>query len=139
VRLIVERETERLKFKKSGYWGVTANLKKDGVGFESRLLSLKDKRIATGKDFDGLTGKLVAGKDVVILDEKTANDLAGKLKSTPWSVTEVEEKPLNRRPAPPFITSTLQQESNRKLGLSSRETMQVAQKLYELGFITYMR
>lgn len=139
VRLIVERELERLRFKKSSYWGVTANLAKDGVDFESRLLSLKDKRIATGKDFDGTTGRLEAGKDLLVLDEKTARELSDRLKSQPWTVMEVEEKPMNRRPSPPFITSTLQQEANRKLGLSSRETMQVAQKLYEQGFITYMR
>ncbi|MBX2988902.1 MAG: type I DNA topoisomerase [Bdellovibrionaceae bacterium] len=139
VRLIVERELERLKFKKSSYWGVLAQLKKDNVEFESRLLSVQDKRIATGKDFDGTTGKLEAGKDVRILDEKAAKELVARVKGGPWTVTEVEEKPMSRRPSPPFITSTLQQESNRKLGLSSRETMQVAQKLYEQGFITYMR
>ncbi|HRO66668.1 MAG TPA: type I DNA topoisomerase, partial [Pseudobdellovibrionaceae bacterium] len=139
VRLIVEREQERVRFKKSQYWGALAWLKKDGVEFESRLLSLKDKRVATGKDFDGLTGKLEAGKDVMILDEKSAKELVARVKSGPWTVTDVEEKPTTRRPSPPFITSTLQQESNRKLGLSSRETMQVAQKLYEQGFITYMR
>lgn len=139
VRLIVEREMERLRFKKSQYWGVLAHLKKDNVEFESRLLSLKEKRVATGKDFDGLTGKLVAGKDVTVLDEQTAKELTQRLKAGPWTVAEVEEKPLNRRPSPPFITSTLQQEANRKMGLSSRETMQVAQKLYEQGFITYMR
>lgn len=139
VRLIFERELERLKFKKSQYWGLTAYLQKQGTQFESRLLSLKDKRIATGKDFDGTTGKLEAGKDVTILDEKTAQELSQKLKTSSWTVTEVEEKPITRKPSPPFITSTLQQESNRKLGLSSRETMQIAQKLYEQGFITYMR
>lgn len=139
VRLIVEREVERLRFKKSQYWGLTANLQKDGVAFESRLLSLQQQRIATGKDFDGTTGKLSAGKDLIILDETRATSLASKLKSEKWNVTEVEEKPVARRPSPPFITSTLQQEANRKMGLSSRETMQIAQKLYEQGFITYMR
>lgn len=139
VRLIVEREMERLRFKKSQYWGLTALLNKDKIDFESRLLSVKDRRVATGKDFDGTTGKLVAGKDVIVLDEKTTNDLVAQLKGSPFTVTEVEEKPLNRRPSPPFITSTLQQEANRKLGISSRETMQIAQKLYEQGFITYMR
>lgn len=139
VRLIVERETERLRFKKSQYWGLTAHLKKDAVSFESRLLSLKDKRVATGKDFDGLTGKLESGKDVVVLDEKMTNELVARLKGAAFAVTDVEEKPLNRRPSPPFITSSLQQEANRKLGISARETMQVAQKLYEQGFITYMR
>ena len=139
VRLIVEREHERIRFRKASYWGVLAELNKDGVDFESRLQTYKNQRVATGKDFDGLTGLLTAGKEVLILDEKKANELSQKLKSSSWTVSEIEEKPTFRKPAAPFITSTLQQESNRKLGLSSRETMQVAQKLYEQGFITYMR
>ncbi|MGZ3774725.1 MAG: type I DNA topoisomerase [Pseudobdellovibrionaceae bacterium] len=139
VRLIVERELERIRFKKSSYWGVLAELSKDGVNFESRLQQYQNQRIATGKDFDGTTGQLTAGKDVLVLNEKVAAKLASELKAGAWSVTNVEEKPTFRKPAPPFITSTLQQEANRKLGLSSRETMQVAQKLYEQGFITYMR
>lgn len=139
VRLIVEREQDRIKFKKAHYWGLFAELEKNGSGFESRIQSLKGQRVATGKDFDGTTGKLLGGKDVLILDEKKARELAASLKTQKWTVLEVEEKPTTRRPAAPFITSTLQQESNRKLGLSSRETMQVAQKLYEQGFITYMR
>lgn len=139
VRLIVERELERLRFKKSAYWGVLAELSKDGVNFESRLQQFKNQRVATGKDFDGLTGQLTAGKDVLVLGEKDAAKLSQDLKSGNWIVSDVEEKPTFRKPAAPFITSTLQQEANRKLGLSSRETMQVAQKLYEQGFITYMR
>ncbi|WP_413288630.1 type I DNA topoisomerase [Bdellovibrio sp. HCB337] len=139
VRLIVEREHERIRFKTSSYWGVFAQLQKDGVDFEARLQNVKSQRVATGKDFDGTTGKLIAGKDVLVLDEKKAKDLVGTIKSGAWAVTDVEEKPTTRRPAAPFITSTLQQEANRKMGLSSRETMQVAQKLYEQGFITYMR
>lgn len=139
VRLIAEREHERIRFKTSSYWGVLASLFKDGVGFEARLQNLKNQRIATGKDFDGTTGKLTEGKDVLVLDEKKARELVGAIKEGAWTVTDVEEKPTTRRPAAPFITSTLQQEANRKLGLSSRETMQVAQKLYEQGFITYMR
>ncbi len=139
VKLITERELERIKFKRAQYWGVLAQLEQSGVSFESRLQTLKGQRVATGKDFDGTTGKLLGGKDVQILDQAQAEQLAQSLRTQAWSVSEVEEKPTNRRPAPPFITSTLQQESNRKLGLSSRETMQVAQKLYEQGFITYMR
>ncbi|QDK46471.1 type I DNA topoisomerase [Bdellovibrio sp. ZAP7] len=139
VRLIVEREQERIRFKKSAYWGVLAELSKDGVNFESRLQQFKQQRVATGKDFDGLTGQLTAGKDVLVLGEKDAAKLSADLKSGPWTVSDVEEKPTFRKPAAPFITSSLQQESNRKLGLSARETMQVAQKLYEQGFITYMR
>ena len=139
VRLIVEREHERIRFKKSSYWGLLAFLNKDGVEFESRLQAYKNTRIATGKDFDPLTGKLNEGKDFLVLDKKKSNDVLKEVEKGSFVVSEVEERPTTRKPAPPFITSTLQQESNRKLGLSSRETMQVAQKLYEQGFITYMR
>lgn len=148
VRLVVEREKERIRFKKSAYFGIAAELEKNVGGktpentksaFDSKIQSYKDKRIATGKDFDGLTGQLLAGKDLIVLDQKAADAILLDLKNQVWKVSEVEEKPVARKPYAPFITSTLQQESNRKLGLSSRETMQVAQKLYEQGFITYMR
>ncbi len=139
VRLIAEREHERIRFKRAKYWGILANLEKDGIEFDGRLQVLKNQKIATGKDFDGQTGELSGGKDILILDEKKAKELAANLSSQKWTVREVEERPVNRKPATPFITSSLQQESNRKLGLSARETMQVAQKLYEQGFITYMR
>lgn len=139
VRLIVEREHERIRFKKSSYWGLLAFLLKDQVEFESRLHLYNDRRVATGKDFDPHTGKMNEGKDLVLMDEVKAQQILKEVEKIPFSVTEVEERPTSRKPAAPFITSTLQQESNRKLGLSSRETMQVAQKLYEQGFITYMR
>jgi DNA topoisomerase-1 len=139
VRLVVEREKERIRFKKSAYFGLSAELEKSGQLFESKIHSYQGKRVASGKDFDGLTGQLLSGKDVVVLDEKSAQRISSEVQKHSWSVSDVEEKPVTRRPYAPFITSTLQQESNRKLGLSSRETMQVAQKLYEQGFITYMR
>jgi DNA topoisomerase-1 len=139
VRLIAEKEMERLRFKKASYKGVSALLEKAKIGFEARLLQWKNARIATGKDFDDLTGELKGWKDLLLLDENTAADVLKEGKRNSFLVSEVEEKPVSRRPAPPFITSTLQQEANRKLGWSSRETMQVAQKLYEQGFITYMR
>lgn len=139
VKLVVDREKERLRFKKSSYYGLQAELEKSGTAFESKIVSYKNKKIATGKDFDGLTGQLAAGKDLTVLDQNSALNILSEIKGKNWSVTEVEEKPVTRKPYAPFITSTLQQESNRKLGLSSRETMQVAQKLYEQGFITYMR
>jgi DNA topoisomerase-1 len=116
-----------------------AEVEKSGQPFESKIMSYKGKRIATGKDFDGLTGQLLAGKDLTVLNDSAAQQILKDVQGKNWSVSEVEEKPVTRRPYAPFITSTLQQESNRKLGLSSRETMQVAQKLYEQGFITYMR
>ncbi len=139
VRLIVEREHERLKFRKSVYWDLEAENDKDDVRFNSRLISSGGQRIASGKDFDSNTGELIAGRDVVQLGDKAATDLQTELTGKPWKVTEAEEKPVSRKPPAPFITSTLQQEANRKLGLSAREAMQVAQSLYEQGHITYMR
>ncbi|CAN5406038.1 type I DNA topoisomerase [soil metagenome] len=141
VRLIVEREHERIRFKKSSYWDLEAENEKDSIKFKSRLISFDGKRVATGKDFDSLTGQLSPerAKDSVALDEKRATAILAELKTASWKVTEAEEKPISRKPAAPFITSTLQQDANRKLGLSAREAMQVAQSLYEQGFITYMR
>lgn len=141
VRLIVEREHERLRFKKSSYWDLEAENEKDSIRFKSRLISYDGKRVATGKDFDSLTGALSVdrAKDTIALDEKRAAAILAELKTAVWKVVEAEEKPISRKPAAPFITSTLQQEANRKLGLSAREAMQVAQSLYEQGFITYMR
>jgi DNA topoisomerase-1 len=141
VRLIVEREHERLRFRKSIYWGLDADNEKDSIPFSSRLLSYQKKRIATGKDFDAETGALLSDrtKEVLQLDGAAAEKIRTSIKSAAWKVTEAEEKPISRKPPSPFITSTLQQEANRKLGLSAREAMQVAQNLYEQGFITYMR
>ncbi|MBY0555501.1 type I DNA topoisomerase [bacterium] len=139
VRLVVDREKERIRFKKSAYFGLLAELDKGGHSFEAKISSYQNKKKATGKDFDGLTGQLIAGKDLTVLNEDAAKKVLADIKNKNWVVNEVEEKPVSRKPYAPFITSTLQQESNRKLGLSSRETMQVAQKLYEQGFITYMR
>lgn len=141
VRLIAEREHERIRFKKSNYWSLLAELSKDKVTFEARSLEINGKRVATSKDFDSETGKLLEDKknSVLHLNEADANKWADKLETEKFKVVEVDEKPVSRKPPAPFITSTLQQESNRKLGLSARETMQVAQKLYENGLITYMR
>ncbi len=139
LRVIVDRERQRIQFKKSQYWDLKADLHKGGESFEAKISSIKGKKVAQGKDFDELTGKLLSNKDVVLLGEAEAKELSQALKSTSWSVTSVEEKPNTARPSPPFITSTLQQEANRKLGLSSRDAMRVAQKLYEEGYITYMR
>lgn len=141
VRLIVEREHERLRFRKAAYWGLEADNEKEATRFTSRILSYQGKRVATGKDFDELTGQLVKERaaELVHLDGAKAEDVRKSVADKPWKVIEAEEKPVSRKPPAPFITSTLQQESNRKLGLSARETMQVAQSLYEQGYITYMR
>lgn len=140
VRLIVEREEARMRFTAAEYWDVLARLAKDGQSFEARLVAIDGKRVATGKDFDELTGALKKNnEDLTVLGKAEVESLVQKLQNATWTVEKVEEKPVTGRPAPPFITSTLQQEANRKLRLSSRDAMRVAQRLYEEGFITYMR
>jgi len=139
MRIIIDRERERKVFVKAEYWDLRAKLEKDGKEFEGRLTSLAGKRIATGKDFDEKTGKPKNPADIVVLKEKEADDLVKKVKNGDWIVTSIDEKTSTSRPSPPFITSTLQQESNRKIGMSARETMRAAQRLYEEGLITYMR
>ena len=140
LRFIVERERERMRFKKSEYWDIKSTLytkNADKHAFEAKLLKVAGKRIASGKDFDQTTGKLV--KDVELLNEKKAKELAKKLENSQWKVTSMEEKESIVRPTKPFITSSLQMEGIRKLGLSAKNTMRMAQKLYENGLITYMR
>ena len=139
VRLLVERERERRAFQSGGYWDLKADLEQDKNPFEAKLITLDGKKLATGSDFDPDTGKIAEGRDVVLLDEAEANKLKERLIDKTWTVSNREERASKRRPSPPFTTSTLQQESNRKLGISAKETMTIAQKLYEKGFITYMR
>jgi DNA topoisomerase-1 len=138
-RLIVEREEHRIRFKRGVYCGLLAELVSPKGDVEAKLLELQNKRVATGKDFDEQTGKITEGKDVRLLLKNEADALVEKLKSADWTVADITEKPFSRKPSAPFITSTLQQEANRKLGLSARDCMRTAQGLYEKGFITYMR
>ena len=139
VRLLVQRERERLAFKSGSYWDLKAILEQEKTPFEARLMALGGKKLATGSDFDPTTGKIAQGRNVVLLDEEEATALKERLEDKVWKVTNTEEKPTTRKPAPPFTTSTLQQEANRKLGISARDTMRIAQSLYEQGYITYMR
>jgi DNA topoisomerase I len=139
VRLLVQRERDRLAFKQGAYWDLKAELEKDKNPFISLLATLGGKRIANGSDFDPKTGQVAAGRNVVLLNEQDAAALKERLADKTWKVTNLEERPVTRKPAPPFTTSTLQQESNRKLRLSARDTMRIAQNLYENGYITYMR
>ena len=134
-RLVVERERERIAFVAAGYWDIVGTF--DPGAFTARLASVDGRRVAQGRDF-GPDGALKAD-DAVQLGEDEARRLAGALEGAAFAVTSVEEKPYRRRPAAPFMTSTLQQEASRKLRLSSQQTMRVAQRLYENGFITYMR
>jgi len=140
VRVLVQRELERLAFVKGSYWDVKASLQTPKPeGFSAQLVSVGGKKIAQGKDFDESTGRITDGLDVLLLAEEPAKALQARLKTATWTVTDLESRPQTRRPAPPFTTSTLQQDANRKLGMSARETMQTAQRLYENGHITYMR
>ena len=139
-RLVVDRERERLAFRSASYWDLLASLTPtdERDRFEAKLNRLDGRRVASGRDFDdrgNLTG------DAVQLDERGADELVDELRApgTPIRVTSIESKPYTRRPAAPFTTSTLQQEAGRKLKFSARQTMSVAQSLYENGHITYMR
>ncbi len=141
VAFLVQRERERMRFRSGTYYDLKASLSKMGEKalFPAVLTHLDGRRIATGKDFDENTGRLKKPESVVLLDQKAADELREKLEKASWEVTAREVNRQKRSPAPPFITSTLQQEANRKLGLSARDTMSIAQKLYENGLITYMR
>ncbi|MFN9933992.1 MAG: type I DNA topoisomerase, partial [Cyanobacteriota bacterium] len=139
VRLLVQRERARRAFRSGTYWDLKARLEQEQTLFDAKLTHVKGERIAGGSDFDENTGGLKAGSKVRLLEESEARALQQAVEVAPWRVAAVEEKPTVRRPVPPFTTSTLQQEANRKLRLSARETMRAAQSLYERGFITYMR
>lgn len=139
VRLLVQRERERRAFVQAKYWDLKALLNFDKTDFEAKLITLEGKKLAIGSDFDSTTGKLIKGKKVVVLDEEGAIALKQQLTGKPWQVTDIDPKPTTRKPYPPFTTSTLQQEANRKLGLGAKDTMGIAQNLYENGYITYMR
>ena len=147
-RLIVERERERMAFVKASYWDLLARLVQEDAGqsasssgFQARMISLGEQRLAVSKDFTskGQLTEAVAKEQVLQLDEQHARNLAETLKDQDFTVTGMETKPYRRRPQPPFTTSTLQQTAGNRLGMSSRATMRAAQGLYENGFITYMR
>jgi DNA topoisomerase-1 len=134
-RLVVERERERQKFVRVAYWDVEALF--DPGSFRARLVGLDGKRVAQGRDF-GPDGRARAD-DLVHLDEAGARSLVERVEGVRLSVRSVDEKPYSRKPFAPFRTSTLQQDASRKLRFSSQTTMRVAQRLYENGYITYMR
>ena len=140
VKIIIDRDRKRQQFKQSTYFDLKAILQKekDTLSFEATLVRLNESRIATGKDFDPATGEQTR-LDSMLLNESQATKLVEELESGIWTVSNIEEKPRTSRPRPPFTTSTLQQEAARKLRLSARRTMRLAQQLYENGFITYMR
>ncbi|MGW5674845.1 type I DNA topoisomerase [Streptomyces sp. NPDC003860] len=145
-RLVVERERERIAFRSAEYWDLTGTFSTGRAGDQSdpstltaRLAAVDGRRVAQGRDF-GSDGQLKSGSGQVLhLDEANARALAAALADTSFSVRSVESKPYRRSPYAPFRTTTMQQEASRKLGFGAKATMQVAQKLYENGFITYMR
>ncbi|HUB57209.1 MAG TPA: type I DNA topoisomerase, partial [Mycobacterium sp.] len=144
-RIIVQRERDRMAFRSAAYWDVIAELdasvsdpKAQPPTFTARLTNVDGLRVATGRDFDSL-GAVRKPDEVVVLDEARATELAAGLHGAQLTVASVEEKPYTRRPYAPFMTSTLQQEAGRKLRFSSERTMSIAQRLYENGYITYMR
>ena len=140
VRLIVERERERIAFVRCDLLGSGGSVsdRRRRVAARRRCQTVDGRKIPSGKDFDSTTGKLKKPK-LLQLDEQQSTELAAKLRSADFKVTSVEVKPFTERPRPPFTTSTLQQEANRKLGFTAQRTMRAAQKLYENGYITYMR
>ncbi|MGE2732586.1 type I DNA topoisomerase [Mycolicibacterium vaccae] len=144
-RIIVQRERERMAFRSAGYYDVSAELdasvsdaQATPPTFIAKLNTVDGRRVATGRDFDSL-GAVKKPDEVLVLDEAAANALAAGLHGAQLQVASVEHKPYTRRPYAPFMTSTLQQEAGRKLRFSSERTMSIAQRLYENGYITYMR
>ncbi|SCX34142.1 type I DNA topoisomerase [Mycolicibacterium fluoranthenivorans] len=144
-RIIVQRERERMAFRSAGYWDVTVELdasvsdpQASPPRFTAKLNTVDGRRVASGRDFDSL-GAVRKPDEVMVLDETAANALAAGLRGEQLAVSSVEQKPYTRKPYPPFMTSTLQQEAGRKLRFSSERTMSIAQRLYENGYITYMR
>jgi len=139
-RIVVDRERERMRFVSASYWDISARLDAgadvEPRAFGSRLVTIDGNKLATGRDF-GQDGQLKS--NVTRLDEADARRLADALTGSEMTVSSVEEKPYTRKPYPPFMTSTLQQEAGRKLRFSSDRTMRIAQRLYENGYITYMR
>jgi DNA topoisomerase-1 len=143
-RIVVERERERMRFVTASYWDIAATMDTGPAAesaprtFGARLTAIDGTRVATGRDF-GSDGTVKTSADVRALAEPDALRLVEALANQPFTVASVEEKPYTRRPYPPFMTSTLQQEAGRKLRFSSNRAMSVAQRLYENGYITYMR
>lgn len=139
MKLLVERERERISFRSATYWDLKGVFQKNSDPFDVELTHVGGKRVAIGKDFEPNTGKLKETDSVVHLTDESAPMLRERLLGKTPKVAQIETKPYSTKPSPPFTTSTLQQEASRKLGFAARRTMQVAQMLYENGFITYMR
>ncbi|MFO0943919.1 MAG: type I DNA topoisomerase [Pirellulales bacterium] len=139
VRLIVDRERERIAFHSATYSDLLGKFATEKGGrFDATMVSYRGQKLPSGKDFDPATGK-IKDPSLLLMNQEVAERLAEQLRGAKFSVTAIDVKPFSERPKPPFTTSTLQQEANRKLGYTAKRTMQVAQYLYENGYITYMR
>ena len=138
VKILVDREKLRSKFKENEYWDLEADFIFNKETISSKLISISGQKIARGNSFNRETGAL-ENKNTIVLDKKIAQELASALSKNNWAVSNVETKPKTQNPYPPFITSTLQQEGIRKLYMNSNQVMRIAQSLYENGYITYMR
>ena len=136
-RVIVQRERERMQFRSASYWDIEGTVTVDNGTFSSKLLQIDAQRIATGKDFS--SNGFQSNKSALALDEAAAVAFAEALDGAAMSIRSVEAKPYTRKPSAPFRTSTLQQEASRKLRFGAQRTMSIAQRLYENGYITYMR
>ncbi|MSQ41812.1 MAG: type I DNA topoisomerase [Dehalococcoidia bacterium] len=141
LRLVVDRERARMRFRSAGYWDIEATLEAAGAerGVLARLIELGGRRVVSGRDFDAESGALKADGSGVLLDGRAAEAVAEQLRPATFVVVELVERPYTQRPPAPFTTSTLQQEAGRKLRYTAQRTMQAAQSLYEHGYITYMR
>lgn len=140
LRLTVDRERLRIAFEQNTYWDALAELTNStGELFEAKLVSYQGQAIASSKDFDSTTGVYIGKKGTLHLGKEEAEAIVKELKEETFVVTAIERKPFITRPSIPFTTSTLQQDATRKLRISASEAMRIAQRLYESGFITYMR
>src|SRR6185503_18495832 len=148
LRLVVEREEERQRFQSTAYWDVVAQLHAQGGDFAAALVAIGDRRLASGRDFDPTTGALDPMAQAIVLGGDEAAQIAEAVTRHSWRVTRVDRKEVRQRPLPPFTTSTMQQAASSRLHMSPKQTMAVAQRLYEgidlgvgerEGLITYMR
>ncbi len=140
LRMIVERERERIRFISNEYWDIKAELSGgEDVEFHASLSKVDNRIIVGGKHYDATSGVFTGDDNLIHIGEEACTALCAELQDVTWQVTDLTTRNSTQRPSPPFITSTLQQEGNRKLGLSARQTMRYAQQLYEKGLITYMR
>ena len=138
IKILVDREKERTKFKQNEYWSLSGLFQTDDDNINAKLIKIGQNKVATGASFDKKTGTLF-NEDDIVLNEKIIDDFTAQLKKDKWKISKLEKKPFTQKPYAPFITSTLQQEGIRQFRMSAQNVMRTAQVLYENGYITYMR